>query len=86
MNLTLRVAALGAVLGVAVPVAAQRPAATPTPAAAPAPPAVAIGAQAPDFAVPGATRYGALATPVRLSDYRGQTVVLAFFYKARTKG
>jgi peroxiredoxin len=41
---------------------------------------------APDFALAGATRYGLLKTPVRLSDYRGTTVVLAFFYQARTKG
>jgi peroxiredoxin len=41
---------------------------------------------APDFAIPGATRYGLLRNPVRLSDFRGQTVVLAFFFKARTKG
>jgi AhpC/TSA family len=46
----------------------------------------AVNDLAPDFALPGATRYGLLATPVRLSDYRGRTVVLAFFYQARTKG
>lgn len=56
---------------------------TPT-ATAPAVPAV--GAVAPDFTLPGATRYGALASPVRLSDFRGKTVVLAFFFQARTKG
>jgi peroxiredoxin len=36
--------------------------------------------------MPGATRFGALKAPVRLSDFKGKTVVLAFFYKARTKG
>jgi cytochrome oxidase Cu insertion factor (SCO1/SenC/PrrC family) len=41
---------------------------------------------APDFTLQGADRYGLLKTPVRLSDYRGSTVVLAFFYQARTKG
>jgi peroxiredoxin Q/BCP len=41
---------------------------------------------APDFTLPGATRYGLLAKPVKLSEFRGQTVVLAFFPKARTKG
>ncbi len=57
----------------------------PTPAAPKtAPPAV--GAVAPDFTLPGATRYGLLKEDVRLRDYRGQTVVLAFFFKARTKG
>ena len=45
-----------------------------------------IGAIAPDFALRGATRYGVLRDSVRLSDFRGKTVVLAFFYRARTKG
>ena len=35
-----------------------------------------IGAVAPDFSLRGATRYGVLANPVRLSDYKGKTVVL----------
>jgi Peroxiredoxin len=58
------------------------------PAAAPAPGAngPGVGSVAPDFTLPGSTRYGLLRTPVRLSDYRGQTVVLAFFFQARTKG
>ncbi len=58
------------------------PAATPVPGAA----GPAVGSVAPDFTLPGATRYGLLRTPVRLSDYRGQTVVLEFFVQARTKG
>ena len=41
---------------------------------------------APDFRLAGADRYGLLKTPVKLSDYRGRTVVLAFFFQARTKG
>jgi peroxiredoxin len=41
---------------------------------------------APDFALQGATRYGVLQEPVRLSDYRGDTVVLAFFFRVRTRG
>ena len=45
-----------------------------------------IGAVAPDFELPGATRYGILSEPVRLSDFNGKAVVLAFFFKARTKG
>ena len=45
-----------------------------------------VGAQAPEFSMKGATRYGVLAKPVHLSDFKGKTVVLAFFYKARTKG
>lgn len=60
------------------PAAAQQPAAPPA--------ALAVGAVAPDFALPGATRYGVLRAPIHLSDFKGKTVVLAFFYKARTKG
>jgi hypothetical protein len=45
-----------------------------------------VGTMAPDFTLIGATRYGVLRDSVRLSDYRGKTVVLAFFFKARTKG
>ena len=41
---------------------------------------------APAFSLVGATRYGVLNTRVNLADYRGRTVVLAFFFKARTKG
>ena len=50
------------------------------------PPPLEIGAVAPDFELPGATRYGVLRDPVRLSDFSGKTVVLAFFFKARTRG
>ena len=52
------------------------------------PPAVSlnVGDVAPDFDLRGATRYGLLATPARLADHKGETVVIAFFYKARTKG
>jgi len=65
----------------------QQPTAAPAPPPAPpSPPPLEVGAVAPDFAMPGATRYGTLKPPVRLSDYKGKTVVLAFFYKARTKG
>ncbi len=49
-------------------------------------PPLEVGAVAPDFAMTGATRYGVLANPVRLSDFKGKTVVLAFFFKARTSG
>ncbi len=45
-----------------------------------------VGAMAPDFELPGATRHGVLRDPVRLSDYRGETVVLAFFFRVRTRG
>lgn len=58
-----------------------------TSAPAPAPAVVLnVGDVAPDFELRGATRYGLLATPARLADHRGETVVVAFFYKARTKG
>lgn len=45
-----------------------------------------VGTMAPDFTLPGATRYGLLKEPVKLSQYRGQTVVVAFFPRARTRG
>lgn len=45
-----------------------------------------VGAAAPDVELTAATRYGVLAEPIRLSDFRGKTVVLAFFYRARTPG
>ena len=51
-----------------------------------APSGPAVNDLAPDFTLAGADRYGLLKTPVRLSDFRGRTVVLAFFYQARTKG
>jgi hypothetical protein len=57
-----------------------------SPVVAPAATGPGINDVAPEFALGGATRYGLLKTPVRLSDYRGRTVVLAFFYQARTKG
>ena len=74
------IAAVATLLGVAAPAAAQDP-----PAAPPAPP-LEVGAVAPDFELPGATRYGVLAEPVKLSDFNGKTVVLAFFFRARTRG
>ena len=51
-----------------------------------APTGPAVNDIAPDFSLAGADRYGLLKTPVKLSDYRGRTVVLAFFFQARTKG
>ena len=70
----LRAAAIAAAL-TAAPLAAQE---RPTP--------LAVGAVAPDFALTGATREGVLERPVRLADFRDQTLVIAFFYRARTKG
>ena len=60
--------------------AASGAAAQAAPEAAATPPAV--GQMAPDFSLRGATRYGLLASPVKLSDFRGKTVVIAFFYQA----
>ena len=57
-----------------------------SPAAAQAQEPLQVGAVAPDFSLPGATRHGLLAEPVTLSEYAGETVVLAFFFRARTKG
>jgi hypothetical protein len=80
-NAALTVCALAS-LSIASGVArAQQPAAL-----TPAPAGPVVNDVAPDFTLAGATRYGLLKTPVRLSDYRGRTVVLAFFFQARTKG
>jgi hypothetical protein len=45
-----------------------------------------VGTEAPDVSFTGATRYGMLAEPVRLSQFRDQTVVIAFFFRARSSG
>jgi hypothetical protein len=70
---------LGIVAAASIGAQAQNAAAAPdsTPA---------VGTIAPDFTIAGATRYGLLRDSVHLSDFRGQTVVLAFFFQARTKG
>lgn len=77
----LALAAASAVL--ANPVRAQQAAA---PAAQTAADALDVGATAPDFSVRAATRYGVLQQEVKLSDFAGKTVVLAFFPRARTQG
>lgn len=59
---------------------------TPLPTGAQVPDPLEVGDVAPEFSLPGATRYGVLADPVSLSDYEGKTVVLSFFFRARTKG
>lgn len=74
MKLRVAAAALAATALAAVPVgrlSAQIPA---------------VGDMAPDFTLSGSTKDGVLAKPIHLADFRGQTVVLAFFPKARTKG
>jgi len=45
-----------------------------------------VGEMAPDFTLPGATIDGVMKAPITLSKLKGQTVVVAFFPKARTKG
>jgi hypothetical protein len=78
-----RVAALtlAALMGSVSSARAQQTTATPPPEKGPK-----VGEIAPDFSMPGATRYGRLRDAVTLSALRGNTVVLAFFIKARTKG
>jgi cytochrome oxidase Cu insertion factor (SCO1/SenC/PrrC family) len=80
---TLTIAAAVTLVGAGQTARAQQTAA---PAASTVPAGPVVNDLAPDFTLAGADRYGLLKTPVRLSDYRGSTVVLAFFYQARTKG
>lgn len=47
---------------------------------------LAVGTVAPDFTLPAATSAGVLPKQFQLSELRGRTVVLAFFFKARTSG
>jgi peroxiredoxin Q/BCP len=72
--------ALGAML-----VALSLPSATVRAQAAPAG-LLAVGTMAPDFTVSTVTKDGRTAEPFTLSKHRGETVVLAFFPKARTSG
>ena len=72
---------LAAMIAIPVAARAQQPA---TPGALEVGPKV--GETAPDFEFTGITRYGKLAEAKKLSDFRGQTVVLAFFPKSRTRG
>ena len=75
---------VAALLGLPGTVAsAQQPAAPAAPAPEVGPK---IGEMAPDFEFTANTRYRKLANSQKLSDFRGQTVVLAFFPKARTRG
>lgn len=45
-----------------------------------------VGDVAPDFTLRGVTKDGPVREAIRLSSYKGNTVVLAFFFKARTRG
>jgi peroxiredoxin Q/BCP len=55
-------------------------------APAPAPTPLTVGEMAPDFTVTTVTANGVTAKPFKLSEHRGETIVLAFFPKARTTG
>jgi hypothetical protein len=72
--------------GIPAPAPAPPPAPAAATGSAPGANGPQVGSVAPDFTLPGATRYGLLQNPVKLSDYRGETVVLAFFFQARSKG
>src|SRR5262249_46740609 len=78
MRASIRAASAALLLPLAL--LAQQPA---TPAAAPMPK---VGDMAPDFTLPGGTRNGELAKPVKPSDLRGQVVVIAFYPKQRSSG
>jgi peroxiredoxin Q/BCP len=45
-----------------------------------------VGDMAPDFTLPASTQAGVNPLPLRLSELRGQVVVIAFFPKSRTRG
>lgn len=47
---------------------------------------LAVGSAAPDFSIEAVNASGVLAKPFKLSEHKGETVVLAFFPKARTTG
>src|SRR3989454_10442280 len=73
-------------VGLAAAAAQGQVAATPPPPPSPDPQPLAVGTVPPDFVLPGATRYGVLRAPIRLSDFKGKPVVLAVFFKTRTRG
>lgn len=77
-RLTTRGALAAVLLLAAAPARAQQPAAPP--------PISMLGQTAPDFTLPSVTRESGAVIPFHLADYKGQTVVLFFFPKARTKG
>lgn len=75
-------AVVGLALAASVAGAQQPAAAAPQ---APALPIPEVGSAAPDFTFRAVTKAG-VGKPAKLSDYKGQTVVLWFFIKARTRG
>lgn len=45
-----------------------------------------VGTEAPEFALVGASADGILPDSIRPSDFRGHTLVIAFFFRARSSG
>lgn len=76
MRTPIRFLALLAALALATPAMAQDP----------APSGLKVGDLAPDFTLPASTQAGVDQLPLKLSELRGQVVVIAFFPKSRTKG
>jgi len=74
----------GVSLAAPLSLASQQPA--PPPAPPPEATPLAVGADAEDFTLSAATLDGVSATPIRLRDLRDQTVVIAFFFRARSSG
>ncbi len=83
MSIRSRAARFVAVLAVAA-IAPSLVGAQAAPAAALSP--LKVGEMAPDFTVTVVTSAGVAAKPFKLSEHKGETVVLAFFPKARTSG
>lgn len=83
MSIRSRAARFVAVLAVAA-IAPAMVGAQAAPSAAPMP--LKVGDRAPDFTVTVVTSAGVAAKPFKLSEHKGETVVLAFFPKARTSG
>jgi peroxiredoxin Q/BCP len=83
MSIRSRAARCVAVLAVAA-IAPSIVGAQAAPAAALTP--LKVGEMAPDFTVTVVTAAGVAAKPFKLSEHKGETVVLAFFPKARTRG
>lgn len=84
MSLTQLSRRVGQLLVLGLFFTAANAAAQGTPAAAPVP--LAVGDVAPDFTLVTVTADGRTAKPFRLSEHRGETIVLAFFPRARTAG
>lgn len=77
--------AIACAIACAFPLALALPSAAAAQASA-APAVPKVGEKAPDFTIPVVTADDATPRPAKLSDFKGRTVVLAFFPKARTSG